>query len=69
MIVLLMVAWYIFIVNSGIFGVIAELSLLFSVEGDISKVLVKSLAEAHANTNPKLEYIHEMFSKPQDVSK
>ncbi|XP_030022274.1 probable nuclear hormone receptor HR3 isoform X6 [Manduca sexta] len=39
------------------------------VEGDISKVLVKSLAEAHANTNPKLEYINEMFSKPQDVSK
>ncbi|CAH0698000.1 unnamed protein product [Spodoptera exigua] len=38
-------------------------------EGDISKVLVKSLAEAHANTNPKLEYIHEMFRKPQDVSK
>ncbi|PZC80498.1 probable nuclear hormone receptor HR3 isoform X2 [Helicoverpa armigera] len=38
-------------------------------EGDISKVLVKSLAEAHANTNPKLEFIHEMFRKPQDVSK
>ncbi|CAG4958085.1 unnamed protein product [Parnassius apollo] len=38
-------------------------------EGDISKVLVKSLAEAHANTNPKLEYIHEMFRKPPDVSK
>nr|XP_021208302.2 hormone receptor 3 isoform X6 [Bombyx mori] len=39
------------------------------VEGDISKVLVKSLTEAHANTNPKLDYIHEMFGKPQDVSK
>ncbi|XP_059062628.1 probable nuclear hormone receptor HR3 isoform X2 [Achroia grisella] len=38
-------------------------------EGDISKVLVKSLAEAHANTNPKLEYVHEMFRKPPDVSK
>ncbi|XP_032525066.1 probable nuclear hormone receptor HR3 isoform X12 [Danaus plexippus] len=38
-------------------------------EGEISKVLVKSLAEAHANTNPKLEYIHEMFRKPPDVSK
>ncbi|XP_063631457.1 probable nuclear hormone receptor HR3 isoform X8 [Cydia splendana] len=38
-------------------------------EGDISKVLVKSLAEAHANTNPKLEFIHEMFRKPLDVSK
>nr|XP_037870841.1 hormone receptor 3 isoform X4 [Bombyx mori]XP_037870844.1 hormone receptor 3 isoform X4 [Bombyx mori] len=39
------------------------------LEGDISKVLVKSLTEAHANTNPKLDYIHEMFGKPQDVSK
>ncbi|XP_048002294.1 probable nuclear hormone receptor HR3 isoform X7 [Leguminivora glycinivorella] len=38
-------------------------------EGDISKVLVKSLAEAHANTNPKLEFIHEMFRKPIDMSK
>ncbi|XP_050669200.1 probable nuclear hormone receptor HR3 isoform X2 [Leptidea sinapis] len=38
-------------------------------EGDISKVLVKSLAEAHANTNTKLEYIHEMFRKPPDVPK
>ncbi|XP_039747837.1 probable nuclear hormone receptor HR3 isoform X8 [Pararge aegeria] len=38
-------------------------------EGDISKVLVKSLAEAHANTNPKLEFIHEMFRKPQDLPK
>ncbi|XP_028177799.1 probable nuclear hormone receptor HR3 isoform X6 [Ostrinia nubilalis] len=40
-----------------------------NAEGDISKVLVKSLAEAHANTNPKLEFIHEMFRKPPDVSK
>ncbi|XP_073964803.1 nuclear hormone receptor 3 ROR-beta isoform X2 [Choristoneura fumiferana] len=38
-------------------------------EGDISKVLVKSLAEAHANTIPKLEYIHEMLRKPVDVAK
>ncbi|XP_045486626.1 probable nuclear hormone receptor HR3 isoform X2 [Pieris rapae] len=38
-------------------------------EGDLSKMLVKSLAEAHANTNPKLEYIHEMFRKPPDVPK
>lgn len=38
-------------------------------EGHISEVLVKTLAEAHANTNPKLEYIHEMFRKPQDVSR
>ncbi|XP_041985724.1 probable nuclear hormone receptor HR3 isoform X2 [Aricia agestis] len=38
-------------------------------EGDISKVLVKSLAEAHSNTNPKLEFIHEMFRKPPDVPK
>ncbi|XP_050669201.1 probable nuclear hormone receptor HR3 isoform X3 [Leptidea sinapis] len=40
-----------------------------NAEGDISKVLVKSLAEAHANTNTKLEYIHEMFRKPPDVPK
>ncbi|CAK1548949.1 unnamed protein product [Leptosia nina] len=38
-------------------------------EGDLSKMLVKSLAEAHANTNPKLEFIHEMFRKPPDVPK
>lgn len=44
-------------------------NFFFTVEGDISKVLVKSLTEAHANTNPKLDYIHEMFGKPQDVSK
>lgn len=41
----------------------------FTAEGHISEVLVKTLAEAHANTNPKLEYIHEMFRKPQDVSR
>ncbi|KAI8441453.1 hypothetical protein MSG28_015053 [Choristoneura fumiferana] len=40
-----------------------------TAEGDISKVLVKSLAEAHANTIPKLEYIHEMLRKPVDVAK
>lgn len=40
-----------------------------AAEGDISKVLVKSLAEAHANTIPKLEYIHEMLRKPVDVAK
>nr|AAC47163.1 hormone receptor 3 [Choristoneura fumiferana] len=41
----------------------------WSRRSDISKVLVKSLAEAHANTIPKLEYIHEMLRKPVDVAK
>uniref|UniRef100_A0A182IIZ3 Probable nuclear hormone receptor HR3 n=1 Tax=Anopheles atroparvus TaxID=41427 RepID=A0A182IIZ3_ANOAO len=38
-----------------------------SAEGDINDVLIKTLAEAHANTNHKLEIVHEMFRKPQDV--
>ncbi|KAJ0170233.1 hypothetical protein K1T71_014161 [Dendrolimus kikuchii] len=50
-------------------GFLDTTDFISHVEGDISKVLVKSLAEAHANTNPKLEFIHEMFSKPPDVSK
>ncbi|XP_022816977.1 probable nuclear hormone receptor HR3 isoform X6 [Spodoptera litura] len=50
-------------------GSFLDQDFISHAEGDISKVLVKSLAEAHANTNPKLEYIHEMFRKPQDVSK
>ncbi|XP_070506342.1 probable nuclear hormone receptor HR3 isoform X2 [Chironomus tepperi] len=37
-------------------------------EGDINDVLIKTLAEAHANTNIKLEVVHEMFRKTQDVS-
>nr|AAT08962.2 PHR3 [Plodia interpunctella] len=41
-----------------------DADFISKLEGDISKVLVKSLAEGHANTNPKLEYI-----KPHDVSK
>uniref|UniRef100_A0A182TKV2 NR LBD domain-containing protein n=2 Tax=Anopheles melas TaxID=34690 RepID=A0A182TKV2_9DIPT len=40
-----------------------------SPEGDINDVLIKTLAEAHANTNHKLEIVHEMFRKPQDVSR
>lgn len=39
------------------------------IDGDINEVLIKTLAEAHANTNTKLEVIHEMFRKPQDVSR
>ncbi|XP_045486631.1 probable nuclear hormone receptor HR3 isoform X6 [Pieris rapae] len=46
-----------------------ETDFIGNAEGDLSKMLVKSLAEAHANTNPKLEYIHEMFRKPPDVPK
>ncbi|XP_055319954.1 probable nuclear hormone receptor HR3 isoform X8 [Sitodiplosis mosellana] len=38
-------------------------------EGNINDVLIKTLAEAHANTNPKLEFVHEMFRKPQDLSR
>lgn len=34
-------------------------------EGDINAVLIKTLAEAHANTNLKLDIVHEMFRKPQ----
>ncbi|KAG5683151.1 hypothetical protein PVAND_012449 [Polypedilum vanderplanki] len=37
-------------------------------EGDINDVLIKTLAEAHANTNIKLDVVHEMFRKPQDVT-
>lgn len=39
--------------------------ILFTGEGDINDVLIKTLAEAHANTNLKLEIVHEMFRKPQ----
>ncbi|XP_069364018.1 probable nuclear hormone receptor HR3 isoform X9 [Maniola hyperantus] len=50
-------------------GAFLDTDFIGRAEGDISKVLVKSLAEAHANTNPKLEFIHEMFRKPQDLPK
>lgn len=40
-------------------------SFLFVAEGNINEVLIKTLAEAHANTNLKLEVVHEMFRKPQ----
>lgn len=42
-------------------------SALQSAEGNINDVLIKTLAEAHANTNLKLEYVHEMFRKPQVI--
>lgn len=32
-------------------------------EGDINEVLIKTLAEAHANTNLKLDIVHEMLRK------
>lgn len=41
------------------------MSFSFSAESDINEVLIKTLAEAHANTNVKLEVVHEMFRKPQ----
>lgn len=41
---------------------------IFLAEGDINDVLIKTLAEAHANTNLKLDIVNEMFRKSQ-VSK
>ncbi|XP_023159900.1 probable nuclear hormone receptor HR3 isoform X3 [Drosophila hydei] len=38
-------------------------------DGDINDVLIKTLAEAHANTNTKLESVHDMFRKPQDLAR
>ncbi|XP_033233745.1 probable nuclear hormone receptor HR3 isoform X1 [Drosophila pseudoobscura] len=38
-------------------------------DGDINDVLIKTLAEAHANTNTKLEAVHDMFRKQQDISR
>ncbi|XP_021702095.1 probable nuclear hormone receptor HR3 isoform X3 [Aedes aegypti] len=40
-----------------------------TAEGDINDVLIKTLAEAHANTNHKLEIVHDMFRKSQDVTR
>ncbi|XP_030379564.1 probable nuclear hormone receptor HR3 isoform X2 [Scaptodrosophila lebanonensis] len=40
-----------------------------SADGDINDVLIKTLAEAHANTNTKLEVVHDMFRKSQDLSR
>uniref|UniRef100_A0A336KVR0 Probable nuclear hormone receptor HR3 n=1 Tax=Culicoides sonorensis TaxID=179676 RepID=A0A336KVR0_CULSO len=39
-----------------------------TAEDDINNVLIKTLAEAHTNTNPKLDEVHEKFRKPQDVT-
>ncbi|KXJ81011.1 hypothetical protein RP20_CCG022309, partial [Aedes albopictus] len=44
-------------------------SVILSAEGDINDVLIKTLAEAHANTNHKLEIVHDMFRKSQDVTR
>lgn len=38
-----------------------------AAEGDINDVLIKTLSEAHLNTNVKLEVVHEMFRKPQVI--
>lgn len=40
-------------------------TVIRTAEGDINEVLIKTLAEAHANTNLKLDVVHEMFRKPQ----
>ncbi|XP_023159884.2 probable nuclear hormone receptor HR3 isoform X1 [Drosophila hydei] len=44
-------------------------SSISSADGDINDVLIKTLAEAHANTNTKLESVHDMFRKPQDLAR
>lgn len=43
----------------------SDILYLILGEGDINAVLIKTLAEAHANTNLKLDIVHEMFRKPQ----
>lgn len=37
----------------------------FSADGDINDVMIKTLSEAHANTNTKLEDLQLSFRKPQ----
>lgn len=37
----------------------------FSADGDINDVMIKTLSEAHANTNTKLEDLQVLFRKPQ----
>lgn len=39
--------------------------IIFTGEGDINDVLIKTLAEAHSNTNLKLDIVHEMLRKNQ----
>lgn len=43
----------------------AKFIAFLTAEGDINDVLIKTLAEAHANTNIKLDTVNEMFRKPQ----
>lgn len=47
--------WYVLRYFSSIFCDLGE--------GDINEVLIKTLAEAHANTNLKLDIVHEMLRK------
>lgn len=49
----------------GINEIFCFFFIVLTAEGDINDVLIKTLAEAHANTNHKLELVHEMFRKPQ----
>jgi nuclear receptor subfamily 1 group F protein 4 len=37
-------------------------------DGDINDVMIKTLSEAHANTNTKLEDLQLSFRKPQDMN-
>lgn len=53
--------WYAVVVKAFL----TKFSIFYLGDGDINDVLIKTLAEAHANTNTKLEIVHEMFRKPQ----
>ncbi|XP_067630980.1 probable nuclear hormone receptor HR3 isoform X2 [Eurosta solidaginis] len=50
-------------------GTMVDPDFVSHADGDINDVLIKTLAEAHANTSTKLEAVHEMFRKPQDISR
>lgn len=39
--------------------------IFFPAAGDINDVMIKTLTEAHATTNIKLEDLQAMFRKPQ----
>ncbi|XP_014086984.2 nuclear receptor ROR-alpha isoform X1 [Bactrocera oleae] len=50
-------------------GTIMDPDFVSHADGDINDVLIKTLAEAHANTSTKLEAVHDMFRKSQDISR
>ncbi|XP_028895943.1 probable nuclear hormone receptor HR3 isoform X2 [Zeugodacus cucurbitae] len=50
-------------------GTIMDPDFVSHADGDINDVLIKTLAEAHANTSTKLDAVHDMFRKSQDISR